>query len=132
MTPPKVTKFTRAIDLSKADEFIKGADPDGKTEILQPKIQENSDQPAATDSPSSTPPISSSPDDNKTIPKYPWDDANDRIIKGVNLRLTERQWKKLKFIVEHTPFSIQKYIMGLLEPAMEQTIEKILSIDKRS
>ena len=57
---------------------------------------------------------------------YPWRDANPRIKKGINLRLDEVQWAKLRFISEKTPYSIQKFIMSVLEPAIEEEIQRLI------
>ena len=56
----------------------------------------------------------------------PWRDANPRIKKGINLRLDEVQWAKLKFISENSPLSIQRFIMSVLEPAINEKIQEIL------
>ncbi|MBU1165192.1 hypothetical protein KKA15_06580 [Patescibacteria group bacterium] len=141
MNPSKVKKFTRAknLDPTKVEEFINGAEPEDNAGVVQPAKQNSAPESITETKPSpsfgnSTPtsPLSTSPADDTAIPKYPWDDANDRVIKGVNLRLTEVQWAKLRFIVDNTPFSIQKYIMNLLEPAMEETIKKIQDALNRS
>jgi len=55
----------------------------------------------------------------------PWDNADDRIKKGFNLRLTESQWLKLKYISEQTPDSIHSFIMKVLEPAIEKKIKEL-------
>jgi hypothetical protein len=56
----------------------------------------------------------------------PWWDANPWVEKGINLRLTEVQWAKLAFIRENTPLSTQKFIMSVLEPAIEEKLRKIV------
>ena len=50
----------------------------------------------------------------ETKRSFPWDNTNVKIIKGINLRLTEPEWAKLKYISEKTPFSIQRFIMIVL------------------
>jgi len=65
----------------------------------------------------------------QTPPKgndLPWRDANPRIKKGINLRLDEVQWAKLKFISENSPLSIQRFIMSVLEPAINEKIQEII------
>lgn len=59
--------------------------------------------------------------------KMPWEFANPRITKGINLRLNEVQWAKLDYIRENSMFSIQKFIMNNLEPAIELAIKKLMS-----
>jgi hypothetical protein len=66
----------------------------------------------------------------QTPPKgndLPWRDANPRIKKGINLRLDEVQWAKLKFISENSPLSIQKFIMSVLEPAINEEIHRLVN-----
>jgi len=54
---------------------------------------------------------------------FPWDDANDRVIKAFNLRLPESAHMKLKFIAEKTPHSIHGFIMDAVIEAIEREIE---------
>ena len=58
---------------------------------------------------------------------YPWADADDRVIKAFNLRLTESSHLKLKFIAEHTPHSIHSFIMQVVEKAIDQKIDELIN-----
>ncbi len=103
----------KKVDLSKADEFISGAEKPS-SEVVVEKLQ----PPAETTVKKET----------KKTPTtaLPWDSANDKIIKAVNLRLNESQHSKLKYIADNSPFSIQKFIMSVLEPAIELKIKDIM------
>lgn len=57
---------------------------------------------------------------------HPWETANDRVMKAINLRLPEPTWAKLRYIADHTPFSIQKFVMYHLEPAIEGAIKELM------
>jgi hypothetical protein len=57
---------------------------------------------------------------------YPWEDANERVMKGIHLRLDEPTWAKLRYIADNTPFSIQRFIRHHLDPAIEQAIEELV------
>ena len=64
--------------------------------------------------------------DYKTV--LPWEGKNEEIMKGINLRLNQVQHEKLKFVFKHsTEKSIQKFIMSVLEPAIEEKIREILN-----
>jgi len=56
---------------------------------------------------------------------FPWNGADDRIIKNFNLRLPESWHMKLQFISENTPHSIHSFIMEVLEAAIEKQIDKM-------
>lgn len=57
---------------------------------------------------------------------YPWEDKNEKITKGLNLRFNEVQYEKLKFVYAHsTEKSLQKYIMSVLEPEIERKIKEL-------
>jgi hypothetical protein len=57
---------------------------------------------------------------------FPWEQKSEKIMKGVNLRLTEVQHEKLKFVYEYsTEKSLQKLIMSVLEPFIEERIEEL-------
>jgi len=58
---------------------------------------------------------------------YPWEEANERVKKGYNVRLTEPTWVKLKYVVENTTHkSIQQFIMTYLNKAIEKELKKLL------
>jgi len=75
-------------------------------------------------------------DDKKTAPKkeavkrkstYPWESAGVRedVKKAYNLRLPEPYLLKLKFIAEHTPDSMQKFCMDVLEKEIDKKIKEL-------
>ena len=55
----------------------------------------------------------------------PWNQADDRIIKAFNLRLTETIHLKLKFIAENTPYSIHSFVMQAVEQAVDKKIDEL-------
>jgi len=63
---------------------------------------------------------------------YPWEGKNEKVMKGLNLRFTEVQYEKLKFVYEHsTEKSLQKYIMSVLEPEVDKRIKELTGVCKR-
>lgn len=56
---------------------------------------------------------------------YPWEGVDDRIPHTFNLRLTESEYLKLKYIAENTPYSIHSFIMETLRPAIDQEIARL-------
>jgi len=74
--------------------------------------------------------------EEKTAPKkevikrkstYPWESAGvrDDVKKAYNLRLSEPYLLKLKFIAEHTPDSMQKFCMDVLEKEIDKKIKEL-------
>ena len=121
---PGFTRAKKKVDLSKAESFISGAEkpPHIETEIQIPETKKQKvEETVKIKIPT---PIQETKTANKDISE-PWDNANERIIKGVNLRLTEPQWMKLRYITDNTPFSIQKFIMSILEPAIEKKLNEL-------
>lgn len=59
---------------------------------------------------------------------YPWQEPYIRndMIKVYNLRLSEPYLLKLKYIAEHTPDSMQKFCLNVLEQAIDDKINEIL------
>ena len=51
---------------------------------------------------------------------------SDKRTELFNLRLTESEMAKLRYIAEHTPDSMQTFCQKILLPAMEQKIAEIL------
>lgn len=129
MNMPEQKKFSRArnINLDKAQEFINGAESKRETNDDAKQTSEKNNATTPEDTLQTKSNENDVPVDGE---KFPWETANEKVLKGVNLRLTEVQWAKLKFIVENSPYSIQKYIMAILEPAMEKSIEQILKTPK--
>jgi len=58
---------------------------------------------------------------------YPWEERGIRedVIKVYNLRLSEPYLLKLKYIAEHTPDSMQKFCLKIMEEAIDAEIEKL-------
>jgi hypothetical protein len=57
---------------------------------------------------------------------YPWESCNPQIQKYFNLRINEVTLAKLRFINEHRPGSIQQWVRGVIEEAIENGIREIL------
>lgn len=59
---------------------------------------------------------------------YPWQEPHIRadVSKVYNLRLSEAYMLKLKYIAEHTPDSMQKFCLNVLEKAIDDKINEIL------
>jgi hypothetical protein len=59
---------------------------------------------------------------------YPWQQPHIRadVTKVYNLRLSEAYLLKLKYIAEHTPDSMQKFCLNVLEKAIDDKINKIV------
>lgn len=92
----------------------------------------------------SRPPVKSKPDldafiagaEEKAAPKsaskrkstYPWEEAGVRedVTKAFNLRLPEPYLLKLKYISEHTPDSMQKFCLNLLQDAIDKKIKELI------
>jgi hypothetical protein len=63
-----------------------------------------------------------------SITVYPWQEPHIRtdVTKVYNLRLSEAYLLKLKYIAEHTPDSMQKFCLSVLEKAIDDKINEIL------
>ena len=59
---------------------------------------------------------------------YPWQEAGIRedVTKVYNLRLSEPYLLKLKYIAEHTPDSMQKFCLNVLEEAIDKEIDRLI------
>lgn len=59
---------------------------------------------------------------------YPWQEPHIRadVTKVYNLRLSEAYMLKLKYIAEHTPDSMQRFCLNVLEKAIDDKIDEIL------
>lgn len=62
-----------------------------------------------------------------TVKAYPWQEQNVRadVCKVYNLRLPEPYLMKLKYIAEHTPNSMQKFCLGILQEAIDEKIAEL-------
>jgi hypothetical protein len=60
-------------------------------------------------------------------PLYPWQDNYVRadMLKVYNLRLSEPYLLKLKYIAQHTPDSMQKFCLTILEQAIDDKIAEL-------
>ncbi len=74
--------------------------------------------------------------EEKTTPKkivkkrkssYSWEDASVRedVTKVYNLRLSEPYLLKLKYIAEHTPDSMQKFCLDVIEKEIDKKIKEL-------
>ncbi len=74
--------------------------------------------------------------EEKTAPKktqskrkshYPWENTGVRedINKVYNLRLSEPYLLKLKYIAEHTPESMQKFCLNVIEKEIDKKIKEL-------
>ena len=74
--------------------------------------------------------------EEKTIPEtvtkkrkstYPWEGAGIRedVTKVYNLRLSEPYLLKLKHIAEHTPDSMQKFCINVIEKEIDKKIKEL-------
>ncbi len=63
----------------------------------------------------------------KKAAKRPWEEAGVRedVIKPYNLRLSEPYLLKLKYIAEHTPDSMQKFCLAILQKEIDKKIEEL-------
>lgn len=59
---------------------------------------------------------------------YPWQESHIRsdVSKVYNLRLSEAYFLKLKYISEHTPDSMQKFCLTVLEKAIDDKINELI------
>ena len=65
---------------------------------------------------------------NKQTTIYPWTEkmVRDDVTKVYNLRLSEPYLLKLKYIAEHTPDSMQKFCLNVLQDAIDMKINEII------
>jgi len=64
---------------------------------------------------------------SKRKPIYPWEDSGIRedVTKVYNLRLSEPYLLKLKYIAEHTPDSMQKFCINVIEKEIDKKIKEL-------
>lgn len=60
---------------------------------------------------------------------YPWEDPHIRedVKKNLPIRLPEPLYMKLKYIADHTPYSMNSFILEKLEQEIEEEIVSLLS-----
>jgi len=58
---------------------------------------------------------------------YPWEDprVRDDVKKNLPLRINESLYLKLKFIAEHTPYSMNSFIVDKLTDEIEEEINRL-------
>jgi hypothetical protein len=101
-------KFKRAPEIKTAEEFISGAGTVVRTE------------PAAV---ALVPEARAIP---ATVASYPWEGKrSDKQTELFNLRLTEVELEKLRFIAAHTPDSMQVFARKVLLPAIDAKIVEL-------
>ena len=63
----------------------------------------------------------------KRKPKYSWESSGVRedVTKVYNLRLSEPYLLKLRYIAEHTPDSMQKFCINVLEKEIDKKIKEL-------
>jgi hypothetical protein len=63
----------------------------------------------------------------KSKAAYPWEEGGVRedVTKVYNLRLPEPYLLKLKYIAEHTPDSMQKFCLNVLQEAIDAKIDEL-------
>jgi hypothetical protein len=66
---------------------------------------------------------------SKNKDPYPWEQDNVRadVTKVYNLRLSEPYLLKLKYIAEHTPDSMQRFCINILEKEIDNKINSLNS-----
>lgn len=67
------------------------------------------------------------PPESKQQVIYPWEETGIRedVTKVYNLRLSEPYLLKLKYIAEHTPNSMQKFCLKVVQEAIDKEIAKL-------
>lgn len=100
-----MNRFKRPPTTTTADEFIEGA-------TNRVSIATNKEL-AAISQPESQ--------------SYPWiGKRSDKQTELFNLRLTEVELEKLRFIASHTPDSMQAFVRSALIPIIERKLKEIM------
>lgn len=61
-----------------------------------------------------------------TATSHPWDgEDNTKRRSGFNMRFTDAELKKLKFISENTPFSMHEFCLHAVLPVLEAKIAEL-------
>ncbi len=67
-------------------------------------------------------------DEGETNKPFPWEGTDERIKIGYNVRFSEPTMEKLRYVVKNTTYkSMQKFIMGCLESAIEKELKRLLN-----
>jgi hypothetical protein len=66
-------------------------------------------------------------DNSKKEVVYPWEEPHIRndVIKNLPLRFSEPLYLKLKYIADHTPYSMNSFILERLTKEIEQEIIRL-------
>jgi hypothetical protein len=64
----------------------------------------------------------------QSLVTLPWEylGVREDVTKVYNLRLSEPYLLKLKYIAEHTPDSMQKFCLNVLQNAIDEKIKELL------
>ena len=67
------------------------------------------------------------PAPKKQTENFPWEkrEIREDVIKVYNLRLSEPYLLKLKYIAEHTPYSMQKFCLQIIEKEIDSKIKEL-------
>ena len=57
---------------------------------------------------------------------YPWEEGRPDVIKTYMLRLSEPYHLKLRYIAEHTPYSMQRFLQDVIYAAIDQQIATLI------
>lgn len=99
-------------------------------ELQKESGKEVSPQDSSQDSQPETP---ITPQKQKRKKRMPWDHSSvrDDVMKVFNLRLPEPAFLKLKYISEHSSFSMQSFIQKVLLPAINSKVSAILRAEEK-
>lgn len=120
--------FRRPPGKRTADDFISGAMTSVQTE---PAPAAPKEEPAANlSSPPTAPPqepaAASAPVEPSAPPPLPWmGKRSDKQTELFNLRLTEVELEKLRYIAAHTPDSMQAFVRKALLPAIDAKLDEL-------
>ena len=62
---------------------------------------------------------------------YPWEAGRPDVIKTYILRLPEPYHLKLRYIAEHTPYSMQRFLQDVIYTAIDQQITALTTPSPR-
>jgi len=63
-----------------------------------------------------------------TVPAYPWEKGRPDVLKAYLLRLPEPYHLKLRYIAEHTPYSMQRFLQDVITAAIDQQIATLTQL----
>ena len=110
--------FKRTPKARSADQFIEGA----ATAVQAPpasSVESTSEAPQGA--------AASTSAGRAATGALPWEDMRDgKPTEVFNLRLTEVELEKLRFIAAHTPDSMQAFVRKVLMPALDARIDQLM------